>query len=596
MHLILSLPLILSAAPALAQQTDVPALPAEQLGPAAAEPATGSPLVMTTDVEDGDIVVVAGRIRGQVDTAETPIATFNEEDITALGASSVGDLLSQISPQTGSGRGRGGGAGGGGAGGGGAGGGGMPVVLVNGQRITSFREMRNFPPEAIRRVEVLPETVALKYGFPPDTRVVNLILKPKFRSKSVEASYSLPTLGGFSSQALEASLSRVDGAARLSVTGSADRTSPLFNAERGVLQPVSSISAVSTDPQINDNRSLIAKSNTFALNAAWTRGLGKDGLGGMLSLSGAANRADAKAYLGNDIAVLTAPGAATAVRTLPGRLDLVTRQTGLQAGAGFSTFLGGWQIAATLDGSRTEITTLTDRSAAFAPLIAAAAAGSLPILGPLPGLADPGTDQAKSVVYGVTALATAIGRPVRLPAGWISATVKTGYAWSSIDSTDNRPLINAARLRRGDASIGVNLAIPLTSRREKFGSAIGDLTLNFSGGLNQLSDFGSLADWSAGLTWALTSKLSLSASYIVNEAAPSLNQLGDPITTSINRPRYDFVTGQTVLITTINGGNPLLLKERQRDLKFGAQWQLPVIKNASLIAEYFRNRSGNAAS
>lgn len=275
MRLILSLPLALSAAPVMAQQADAPLASIVQSVPeAAAAPATDavdeSPLVMITDAEAGDIVVVAERIRGQVDTAETPIATFNEADITALGASSVGDLLSQISPQTGSGRGRGGASGGSGSGGGG----GQPVVLVNGQRITSFREMRNFPSEAIRRVEVLPETVALKFGFPPDTRVVNLILKPKFRSKSVEAGYSVPTLGGFSTQAIEASLSRVDGAARLSVTGSADRTSPLFNAERGVLQPASSISAVNTDPQIGDNRSLIAQSNTYSLNAAWTRGLG----------------------------------------------------------------------------------------------------------------------------------------------------------------------------------------------------------------------------------------------------------------------------------------------------------------------------------
>mgnify|MGYP002145477095 CR=1 FL=1 len=86
----------------------------------------------------------------------------------------------------------------------------------------------------------------------------------------------------------------------------------------------------------------------------------------------------------------------------------------------------------------------------------------------------------------------------------------------------------AASLHRGDLSVGANLAMPLTSKRENFGAGLGDLTLNLSAGWNHLSDFGSLTDWSAGLTWGLTDKLNLQASYIVNQAAPSLAQTGAP--------------------------------------------------------------------
>jgi hypothetical protein len=57
---------------------------------------------------------------------------FDEEDIAAYGATTVDDLITAISPQTGSGRGRGSGG---------------PVILVNGQRITNFREMMNYPPD-----------------------------------------------------------------------------------------------------------------------------------------------------------------------------------------------------------------------------------------------------------------------------------------------------------------------------------------------------------------------------------------------------------------------------------------------------------------
>ena len=173
MRKIVTIPLVLWAAPVFAQQTDkapsVVGKSSETAPQAASDGESVTADAAAPAAPSGrDIVVNGPRLRGQVETDEAPIATFDENDIQAMGASSVGELLSRISPQTGSGRGRASG--------------GMPVVLVNGQRVTNFRELRNFPPEAIQRVEILPESVALKFGFPPDTRVVNLILKKKFRS------------------------------------------------------------------------------------------------------------------------------------------------------------------------------------------------------------------------------------------------------------------------------------------------------------------------------------------------------------------------------------------------------------------------------
>jgi len=86
-----------------------------------------------------------------VETAAPPIMTLTEDDIAAYGAGSLQGLLAALAPQTGSGRGRGDGA---------------PAILLNGLRIASFREIRS-PPEAIRKVEVLPEDVALRVWLPP---------------------------------------------------------------------------------------------------------------------------------------------------------------------------------------------------------------------------------------------------------------------------------------------------------------------------------------------------------------------------------------------------------------------------------------------
>eukprot|EP01041_Mallomonas_annulata_P032196 gene32196-54633_t len=65
-----------------------------------------------------EIVVIAERIRGSVDTDVPPVEQLNEADIAAVGASSLTDLVAAVSPQTNSGRGRGGG---------------QPVILLNGQ-------------------------------------------------------------------------------------------------------------------------------------------------------------------------------------------------------------------------------------------------------------------------------------------------------------------------------------------------------------------------------------------------------------------------------------------------------------------------------
>ena len=44
----------------------------------------------------------------------------------------------------------------------------------------SYRELRDIPIEAVSRVDILPAEVALKYGYPPDQKVVNVVLQNRF--------------------------------------------------------------------------------------------------------------------------------------------------------------------------------------------------------------------------------------------------------------------------------------------------------------------------------------------------------------------------------------------------------------------------------
>lgn len=532
--------------------------------------------------EEEQIVVTAGRFFGTVAAPQPPLVTLDEQDIATYGAGSLAELLDALGPRAGSGRGRGGG---------------HPVVLVNGQRVSGFRELRQYPPESIRRVEVLPEEVAQKYGYRPDQRVVNFILKDNFVSREVELEYGGPTDGGYAEAEADLTLLRIDGPNRFNVNLEIDNTSMLTEAERGIVQERQP--SVADDPDPARYRSLVDDREKYALETTWTRGLGKEGAGGSLSINGSAEWASNLALRGLNTVVLAAPDGRQAIRALDPSDPLAyrTRTATYAIAATIDKPVGDWRLTATVDASHARTRTLADRRANTDALEELATAGALVIDGPLPSLAgDPGRDRALTKQTGLTSLVTLVGAPLKLPAGDISTTFSLGYAWDGITSSDTRNPGIVTELDRGDLSAGVDLSIPLTSKRRDVLGAIGDVTLSLGGGINHLSDFGTLADWSAGLTWKPVDSLTLQASYIWREAAPTLADLGNPEIVLLNEPVFDFLTGETALVSITRGGNPLLRAETQRDLKFSASWELPFLRETSLIAEYFRNRSDDVTA
>src|SRR3954447_15955839 len=78
--------------------------------------------------DEPDIVVTGQRARGSV-VGDLPAEdTLDSRDVRATGAANINELLEALAPQIGSARGRGGE---------------RPVLLLNGQRISSFRELRD---------------------------------------------------------------------------------------------------------------------------------------------------------------------------------------------------------------------------------------------------------------------------------------------------------------------------------------------------------------------------------------------------------------------------------------------------------------------
>ncbi|WP_439533595.1 TonB-dependent receptor, partial [Polymorphobacter sp.] len=211
-------------APAGAQEMPPP-VPESAEDAAITADLTADPGISSFIDGEEEIVVTGTFQRGSVPGDIKPEIQLNAGDIRAFGASNLADLLQELAPQLRSGRGRGGEA---------------PVVLVNGRRVSGFAEIRNLPPEALERVDILPEEVALKYGYRADQRVINFVLRENFMATTVELEGGMATDGGQTTLEGEGNFLRLGNGSRFSLEGEYSRAGILLESERQVLTPTPS--------------------------------------------------------------------------------------------------------------------------------------------------------------------------------------------------------------------------------------------------------------------------------------------------------------------------------------------------------------------
>jgi hypothetical protein len=214
-----------------AQTTAVtpPASPPANAGqaiPAKSAPKPRKPPQTKTDdaTEVAEVVVTGGKtpyqkMPGAVVGDIEPELMISPQEVQSYGVATVTELLDELAPQTRSDRGRGGES---------------PVVLLNGRRISGFNEIRDIPTEAILRVDILPEEVALKYGFTADQRVVNIVLRRRFRAFTADLRGGGPTEGGQVNGQAEGDDFRVRGDNRFNLDVKLNASSDLTEQSRGL--------------------------------------------------------------------------------------------------------------------------------------------------------------------------------------------------------------------------------------------------------------------------------------------------------------------------------------------------------------------------
>lgn len=256
----------------------------------------------------------------------------------------------------------------------------------------------------------------------------------------------------------------------------------------------------------------------------------------------------------------------------------------------------GWSLQANYEyGENNSVTTTGIDAAAAQALLDARDPGFNPF-GPLPlGLAVNRPDQiSKSVTSNASVDFTTFGALFKLPAGDVRATVRV--AGRSQDQ-DSRSWI-AGRFQAGDisrdtGSLRGNLTLPLTSRSRGVLGAIGDLSINGNVEVEQLSDFGRLTSTGYGLNWSPIRQVRAIVGVTNDRGAPSPAQLGNPILVTPSQRVFDFVRNESVDITAITGGNPLLSADSRRVFRAGVRispfTETNLTINANYSEQHFRN-------
>ena len=560
-----------------------------------------------------------------------PDAQLTPEDVQALGVGTASEVLEQLSNQTQSASGE------------------APVILLNGRQVSGPDEIADIPSEAIRRVEVLPEEASLAFGYSGSQRVVNIVLEPVYTGKTIELGVAVPTEGGRLSGNANGSMFRLEGENRVNLslrysansaltederdlvsrsttpfsipgnvvgTGPGGEVDPALSALAGRPVTVAGVPAGADRPRgladftgpanADDSgpfRTLLPQTRQLNVNGVVSKALGDF----TATLNGSLGFNQSRSMRGLPSVALAIPSANPfSPFSRPTTLDRYV--TGLgplrqesdswngRLAANVRRDFGSLRTNLTANYQHNDNLTVTGVGVDASGLQTLLNAGSTSFnpFGPLPSLALRPESKGRSLTDSLDVRLLARTPLFRAPAGQVTSSFRVSNARSWINSQSQRLGVNTVtELSRNVLAGQANLNVPLTSRRNDFLSALGDLSINGNVGIDDVSDFGSLTTVGAGLNWSPITPLQLRASFSSEERAPSLGQLNNPLLLTPASRVFDYVTGQTVDVTTITGGNRNLRAERRDVTRLSMNFRPFSRLNLNFIANYTVNRTIN---
>ena len=597
-------------------------------GPAVATQENGA-LPERSDKE----IVVTGQ-RGSIARGIEPVATLDVDAIAATGATNMSELLRAIRATTQSADGS------------------DPVFLLNGQRTSGYQDIGSLPPEAIDKVEVLPEPAALKFGYPPTRRVVNFITKRRFGQTEVRATLGAATDGGSSLNSQNFVMTRLRQDRRISVSLEHRHTGDLLQSARDInpdpdvlFDSIGNVTAVNggeIDPALSSAagevvtvapvpifdpgnlsayvaganqprlfdlgpyRTLAPENDAWKAESVFADKLG-DTLSGSLSLL--AERSRDRTLVGPAAATLIVPasnpyspfGTDFILQRYLTEADLLRfRQTTttLRGGGVLRGVVAGWKWDLTASLEQKLVSARNESGIDLGEVSAAIESGENPF-GPFSAdmLSDRLVDNVRQRTRTSGAKGVITNTPFSLPAGDATLTGNAEIERLSVDSSTRGANPFDLDLSRTRSEAGFAIDLPIASRDNEVLAAIGDLSVNASATARNVTDVGGLYDRSFGLAWGPVKGLQILIQNKRNEAAPPIDQLSTPVVTVENYGVFDFQSGRTEIVTLTQGGNPDLLPQSKhvRSIGFSAK-PIPdrdLRLNATFEDTTIRNQTGN---
>jgi hypothetical protein len=433
--------------------------------------------------------------------------------VKATGATSFDELLEAIAPDIGVARGSGAA---------------RPLVLLNGRRVSSYRELRDIPIEAVSRIDILPQEVALKYGYPPDQKVVNVVLQNRFAETVAQAAANTASDSGYTGAGGDLTRIVLTPKQRTSLNLHAGTSDILRGSQRSLVeQQYESVGTGATGL-------LIPPELGIRGTATVTRELA-DGIEATVN----AQAAHSNGHLLSGLS-----------EQLPAQLRRHTLDDTLHLGAVLTGDRAQWHWSVTgnsdLERNRTST---TDLGQIFAP----------------------GNAESTRVAGNVDG--TMNGPLFATPAGAADVTLRAGASGEYLDiDQEHFATPPAGSTARTAGTLAASIDIPLSHRNRRFG-ALGNLTLNGNAEVDQLSDFGTLTTVGAGANWSPVGSLNVIASYSREEQAPSVRQLGDPFVETPGTRIFDFTNAVVNRVAVVTGGNPDLRTDRRSTFDVSGEWQ-----------------------
>jgi hypothetical protein len=581
--------------------------------------------------QDGDVIVVIGeRLPGSVDTDAMPLEVLDVDRIRAFGASNLADLLEQIESKTKSDAGRlnqG------------------PVLLVNGRRLSGAADFAALPPEAILRIEIYPEKVALEQGFSAGQRVVNVVLQKTFSATTAEIRAVGSTANAFGDQFADASLFQINGDSRVNISARFAHNSGILAGERGIFvrreiplsvrgvitgfsgqeidptlsalagkiitmvevpvngRSLADFAAATTqiDSALHDRRTIIPTSENFGINASIARPIGRET---NFSVSFGSSFSTTRDMLGlSPVKLLIAPMTTALPFSGPVSLTKVfdpalsAKGSGKTANVGLALTgkLGAWTWSTDVKWIKSANSYQAKRGIDALELQRLVNQGTDPLVTntDIPTLSN----DSSRYFSGLLSYETIVGGALfDLPAGQLGTKFQVGGDWedssgySRVDGDSS-----AVSLSRRRLGVAATIELPITSWERDVLSKLGDLSMTVRVANRWISDVGRLPNWTISFNWSPLPQLNIASTWIDQKEAPTLLQLGAPTQVAPQRVVYDFVRKDTVLASVISGGNSNLQSEQRRDFRLQVNWKPITNAELNLFVVYVNIRASNSS-